>query len=43
MVAFHDLRAIGLSEDFSVPNGLDHGGFIAFKAALKAKNDELGF
>ena len=24
MVAFHDLRAIGLSDDFSVPNGLDY-------------------
>ena len=34
MVAFHDLRAIGLSDDFSVPNGLDHGDYPTFHRIL---------
>jgi Type III restriction enzyme, res subunit len=34
MVAFHDLRAIGLSDHFSVPNGLDHGGPAIFSPVV---------
>ena len=34
MVAFHHLRAIGLSNDFPVQDGLDYGRYPIFSPAL---------